>query len=84
MERVNLVGKNLSGEFEQVAGSGSEIIQVGGPIPGTWPTYEPCQDTRPPPDLGNVPAPPQISYLPPCNVIVSPLLMPGQTGFRSN
>ena len=79
MERENLVGRNLAGEFEQHAGIGSEITQDGGPIPGTWPTYEPCQDTRPPVGLGNVPPPP-ISYLPPCNVNVSPLLMPGQTG----
>jgi hypothetical protein len=48
---------------------------------GTWPDYEPCQDTRPPVGLGNVPPPP-ISYLPPCNVNVSPLLMPGQTGLH--
>ena len=87
MERENLFGRNLSGEFEQLAGIGSEITQDGGPIPGTgsastWPAYEPCQDTRPPPCLGNVPPPPPFSYLPPCNVSVSPLLMPGQTGLH--
>jgi hypothetical protein len=47
MERVNLVGKNLSGEFEQVAGIGSEITQVGGPIPGTGLPMNPAKTPDP-------------------------------------
>ena len=80
VERENLVGRNLSGEFEQIAGIDGEPIPGAGTT-GTRPATEPSPVPRPPPFTENV-SPPTISYQPPQSVPVSPLLMPGQTGFN--